>query len=114
MGMQTWSNDILLVDLPQEERPMGDELKTVIAEVRDRGDIDVLIDFSNVDVFNSSNISELLKLHKLLKDCGHRLVFCNVAAATKGLFAVTGLEGIFDMSDDKSLALADLEKVGSD
>ncbi len=52
MGMRKWSNDILLVDLPQEEPSMGDELKTVISKVRDRGDIDVLIDFSNVDVLD--------------------------------------------------------------
>ena len=49
MGIQNWSDDIVLVDLPQEPE-MGDELKTVIATVRDRGDCDVVIDFANVDI----------------------------------------------------------------
>ncbi len=111
MGIQNWSEDILLVDLPQEPE-MGDELKTVIAEFRDRGDCDVVIDFSNVDIVTSSSLSKLLKLRKLLGDCGHRLVFCSVAAATKGIFTVTGLEGVFEMSDDKFLALASLQMVG--
>ena len=111
MGIQNWSEDILLVDLPQEPE-MGDELKTVTEMVRDRGDCEVVIDFSNVDIITSSSISKLLKLRKLLADCGHRLVFCSVAAATKGIFTVTGLDGIFEFADDKFVALAGLQMVG--
>jgi len=50
-----------------------------------------------------------LKLRKLLGDCGHRLVFCNVAIATKGIFIVTGIDGIFEFADDKFVALASLQ-----
>jgi anti-anti-sigma factor len=110
MGIQSWSDDIVLVDLPQEP-DMGDELKTVIDIVRDRGDCEVVVDFSKVDIVTSSSLSKLLKLRKLLGDCGHRLVFCNVAAATKGIFTVTGLEGIFEIADDKFVALASLQVV---
>jgi anti-anti-sigma factor len=108
MGIQNWSEEIVLVDLPQEPQ-MSDELKTVTEIVRDRGDCDVVVDFSTVDIVTSSSISALLKLRKLLSDCGHRLVFCNVAAATKGIFTVTGLDGIFEMVDDKFVALAGLQ-----
>jgi anti-anti-sigma factor len=107
---QDWSEDIILVDLPQEPE-MGDELKTVTQMVRDRGDCEVVIDFSNVDILTSSSISKLLKLRKLLGDCGHRLVFCSVAAATRGIFTVTGLDGIFEFADDKFVALASLQMV---
>jgi anti-anti-sigma factor len=110
MGIQNWSDDILLVDLPQEPG-MGDELKTVTEMVRDRGDCDVVIDFSEVDIVTSSSLSKLLKLRKLLTDCGHRLIFCNVAPATRGIFTVTGLDGIFDLADDKFVALASLQIV---
>ncbi|TFG49448.1 MAG: hypothetical protein E4H40_02985, partial [Candidatus Brocadiia bacterium] len=68
MGIQNWSEDIILVDLPQEPN-MGDELKTVIEMVRDRGDCEVVADFSEVDIITSSSISKLLKLRKLLADC---------------------------------------------
>jgi len=111
MGIQNWSEEILLVDLPQEPE-MGDELKTVITTVRDRGDCDVVIDFSNVDIITSSSLSKLLKLRKMLGDCGHRLMFCSVAAATKGVFTVTGLDGIFEVAADKFVALASLQMVG--
>jgi anti-anti-sigma factor len=110
MGIQNWSENIILVDLPQEPN-MGDELKTITDMVRDRGDCDVVIDFSSVDIVTSSSLSKLLKLRKLLVDCGHRFIFCNVAPATKGIFTVTGLDGIFELADDKFVALASLQIV---
>jgi anti-anti-sigma factor len=110
MGIQDWSEDVILVDLPQEPE-MGDEIKTVTEMVRDRGNCEVVIDFSSVDIITSSSLSKLLKLRKLLGDCGHRLIFCNVAPATKGIFTVTGLDGIFEIADDKFVALASLQMV---
>jgi anti-anti-sigma factor len=111
MGIQNWSEDIILVDLPLEPE-MGEELKTITQVVRDRGDCEVVIDFSRVDIITSSSLSKLLRLKKLVGDCGHRLVFCNVAPATKGIFTVTGLDGIFEIVDDKFIALASLQMVG--
>ncbi len=110
MGLQNWSEDIILVDLPSEPG-LGDELKTVTDISRDRGDCDVVVDFSSVDIVTSSSLSKLLKLRKLLADCGHRLIFCNVAPATRGIFTVTGLDGIFEVADDKFVALASLQIV---
>ncbi len=108
MGIQNWSEDIILVDLPAEPQ-LGDEVGTVTEIVRDRGDCDVVMDFSCVDIVTSSCLSKFLKLRKLLADCGHRLVFCNVAVATKGIFIVTGIDGIFEFADDKFVALASLQ-----
>jgi anti-anti-sigma factor len=111
MGIQNWSEEIVLVDLPAEPE-MGEELKTITQIVRDRGDCEVVVDFSKVDIVTSSSLSKLLRLKKLMSDCGHRLVFCNVAPATKGIFTVTGLDGIFEIVDDKFVALASLQMVG--
>ncbi|MHC4084177.1 MAG: STAS domain-containing protein [Planctomycetota bacterium] len=113
MGIQNWSETIVLVDLPQEPE-MGDELKAVTEIIRDRGDCDLVIDFSSVDIVTSSSLSKLLKLRKLVGDCGHRLVFCSVAPATKGIFTVTGLDGVFELADDKFVALASLQMVSSE
>jgi len=108
MGIQDWAEDVVLVDLPQEPQ-MGDELKTVTEMVRDRGDCDVVIDFSSVDIVTSSSLSKLLRLRKLMTDCEHQLLFCNVAPATRGIFTVTGLDGVFEIVDDKFIALASLQ-----
>ena len=110
MGIQDWSENIVLVDLPQEPQ-ICEELKAVTGIARDRGDCDVVIDFSSVDIVTSSSLSALLRLHKLLTDCGHRLVFCNVAVATKSIFTVTGIDELFEFVDDKFTALAGLQLV---
>ena len=110
MGIQNWSENIVLVDLPQEPQ-ICEELKAVLEVVRGRGDCDIVIDFSSVDIVTSSSLSALLRLHKLLTDCGHRLVFCNVAIATKSIFTVTGIDELFEFVDDKFIALAGLQLV---
>ena len=110
MGIQNWSENIILVDLPAEPL-MGDELKTITDIIKDRDDCDVVVDFSAVDIITSSSLSKFLKLRKMLMDANHELVFCNVAPATKGIFSVTGLEGIFKIADDKFVALAGLQFV---
>ena len=110
MGIQNWTENIILADLPAEPL-MGDELKTITDITRDRDDCDVVVDFSVVDIITSSSLSKFLKLRKMLMDANHELVFCNVAPATKGIFSVTGLEGIFKIADDKFVALAGLQLV---
>jgi anti-anti-sigma factor len=113
MGFQNWSDDIILVDLPREPR-MRSELKTLVEIVRDRGDCDVVMDFLNVDIMTSTSISGLLRLRKLLADCGHRLIFCNVPPATRGVFSVVGLDEVFEFADDKFAALASIQPESDD
>jgi len=74
---------------------MGEELRTVIEIVRDRGDCDVVIDFADVDIVTSSSIAKILKLRKAVRDCKKRLVLCGVKNATRGIFMVTGLDNVF-------------------
>ncbi len=105
MGIQDWSENSILVDLPGEPE-MGNELITVTEMVRDRGDCDVVIDFSGVDIVTSSSLSKLLNLRKMLSDSGHKLVLCSIASATKGIFMITGLDGNFEFANDKSEVLA--------
>jgi len=110
MGFQNWSDDVILVDLPREPR-MRSELKTLVEIVRDRGDCDVVMDFASVDIMTSTSISGLLRLRKLLADCAHRLIFCNVPAATRGVFGVVGLDEVFEFAEDKFAALANLQSL---
>ena len=110
MGIQNWSENVVLIDLPAEPQ-IAEELRAVIEIVRDRGDCDVVVDFSSVDIITSSSISALLKLRKLLTDCGRQLIFCGVAPATKNVFKITGIDEIFEFTEDKFIALASLQMV---
>jgi len=112
MGIQKWSENIMVVDLPQEPQ-MVDELKSVISIVRDTSDCDVVVDFSVVDIITSSSLSALLRLHKLLTDSGHKLVLCCVPKATKNVFTITGIDELFSFTDDKFTALASLQMVSN-
>ncbi len=58
---------------------MGDELKTIADIIKDRGDCDVVVDFSAIDIITSSSLSKLLKLRKMLMDWDHQIIFCGVA-----------------------------------
>jgi len=109
MVIQDWPEDVILVDLPREPE-MANELITVSEKVCDRGDCDVVIDFSDVDIITSSSLSKLLKLRKKLSDNGHKLVFCSVSLVTKRIFLVTGLEKISNFADDKFMALKSLQE----
>ena len=108
MGLQNWSEKIVLVDLSREPR-LRSELKTVLDVVRDRGDRDVMMDFSNVDIMTSASISAFLRLRKLLADCGRRLVFFNVTPTTRNLFGVVGLDEVFEFFAGQSDAAASLQ-----
>ena len=64
MGIQNWSDEIILVDLQQEPQ-MGEELNTVVGMVRDRGNCDVVIDFSSIDIVTSSSLSKSRSILKV-------------------------------------------------
>jgi anti-anti-sigma factor len=107
MAIQDLAENAILVDAPAEPS-LNEELKNATDIVRERGDCDVVIDFSHVDIVTSSSLSKLLKLRKVLLDCNHRLMLCNVAPSTKGIFSITALDGVFEMVKDQFAALTAL------
>jgi len=111
MGIQNWSETIILVNLAAEPQ-MGEELQTVVDMVR-RRTRDIVVDFSEVDIITSSSIAKLLKLRKTLADSDHRLVLSGVKAKTRNVFTVTGLDVVFEFVEDQFLALAGLQMAGA-
>jgi anti-anti-sigma regulatory factor len=110
MGIQSPSEHVVVVELHPEPE-MREEIKAVTEIVCEGADCDVVMDFSCVGIMATPSISGLLQLRQCLGECGRRLVLCNLAASTKGVFAATGLDAIFEFADDKSAALAAVEHV---
>ena len=108
MSIHRWSEDVILVDLPRELEKHN-ELQTVIGMVRDRGDCDVVIDFSHVDVVGGACLAGLLEVRRLLNDGGHKLTLCSVAPAIRGVFTITRLDDRFEFAEDRFDALASLQ-----
>jgi len=109
MGIKNLSKDVLLVELPSKGPKIAHELKAVNEAVSKKGNHDVIIDFSRVEIINSLNISNLLILHNLLQNSGHRLILCDVATVTKCIFVVAGLNEIFEFVDDQPAALVTVQ-----
>jgi len=108
MGIRNLSEDVILVTLPKEPQT-GKELRAINETVSSEGLWDVIIDFSMVEIITSSNISNLLILHRSLENAGRRLILCSVALPTKCIFKVAGLDGLFEFADDKFAALATMK-----
>jgi anti-anti-sigma regulatory factor len=112
MGIKNISNDVLLVELPSKSPKIANQLKALNEAVSKKGDCDVIIDFSRVEIINSANISNLLILHNMQEGSGRQLILCNVATVTKCIFVVAGLNTIFNFADNKSKAMATVEQGG--
>jgi len=100
MGIQTFSEDILLITLPEQPQH-GDEIDIVNKLLSDSVDFDVMVDFSKVEMLTSESICGLMILSKLLQGGGRKLVFYNLPPAIKQIFKRTGLITVFDLVDDK-------------
>ncbi|MHC4855158.1 MAG: STAS domain-containing protein [Planctomycetota bacterium] len=110
MGIQNWSENVILVNIAKEP-DMGEELQTVIDVITENRAQSVVVDFSDADIITSSSIAKLLKLRKVLHDNDQTLVFCSVHPKTRSIFNVTGLDSVFDFMDDQFIALASLQLV---
>ena len=113
MGIKKLSKDVLIAKLPSKSPKITYELKAVNETIGKKGSCNVIIDCSRVEIINSSNISNLLILHNLLQNFGHRLILCNVATMTKCIFVVAGLNEVFEFTDDEHAALEAIQCVNS-
>jgi anti-anti-sigma regulatory factor len=100
MGIQTYSEDILLIILPEQPQH-GDEIDIVNKLFSDSVEFDVMVDFSKVEMLTSGSICGLMILSKLLQGAGRKLVFYNLPPAIRQIFERTGLITVFDLADDE-------------
>ncbi len=108
MSIEHWSDNIVLVNLAKEPQ-LGEELQMTTTVVADKKDCDVVVDFSEVDIFTSSSIAKMLKLRKVIRDAGRNLLLSSVSSRTKELFVITGIDSVFEFVEDKTVALASLQ-----
>lgn len=110
MTIQNWSDDIILVELADE--PAFTEDLNALMDAVAESPSDAVLNFQAVDFLNSSNIAKLLKLRKILVNLDKRLVLCGINTQVWGVFLVTGLDKIFEYTDDTATALATLQLGG--
>ena len=112
MAIQNLSENVLLVTLPKEPQ-RSNELENINEIAGNRGDCDVVIDFSRVEILTSTSLCNLMILNKLLSGLGNKLILCNVPLPIKCIFTVTALDSFFKFVDDKFAALQYMQNVNS-
>jgi anti-anti-sigma regulatory factor len=99
MSIQRWSQDVILVDLPEDLTTHG-ELKTVTAMLRAGCVSDVVLDFSRVQVVGGAWLTQLQKIQRLVHEGGHKLILCGVAPGMRGVFSIAHIEDLFEFAED--------------
>jgi anti-anti-sigma factor len=107
MPIEKWSDNINVLHLADDPQFTEDVL-TLETQVSSKP-TDAVLDFSAVHFMNSSNIARLLKLRKHMITRDRRLVVCGVSTQVWGTFLVTGLDKVFEFSDNVTTALASLQ-----
>ena len=107
MTIQEWSDDIVVAELADDPQ-FTDEL-TSVTELVESKPRHVALNFGVVGFINSSNIAKLLRLRKAVNVQHRKLILCEVNAQVWGVFQVTGLDKIFDFTNDIATALASLQ-----
>lgn len=110
MAFQNWSDDIIMGELAEEPN-FSEDLTALLGDIEDNPR-NVVLNFGAVDFLNSSNIAKLLKLRKTLIAADRRLVLCALNTQVWGVFLITGLDKIFEYTDDTATALATLQLGG--
>ena len=109
MSVQHWSENILLVDL-QDDPAFSDDLVAVGEQVAANPNLDVVLNCAHITYLNSSNIAKLLKLRKTVCISNRRkLKICGVNTHVWGVFLVTGLEKVFEFTDDVAMGLTSVQ-----
>jgi anti-anti-sigma factor len=108
MGVENWSENVVLVSLPGEPQTV-DELADVAEWISDRADCDVVVDCSQIDRMGRSSCRLLLELNGALTSRGHQLVLCGSRPALRKTFTSPAFAHVLRFADDRFTALARLE-----
>ncbi len=107
MTIQEWSDDIVVAELADDPE-FTDEM-AALADLLAGKPVNVVLNLGPVSFLNSSNISRLLRLRKQMLTNGRRLILCAANNQVGGVFVVTGLDKIFEFTQDVATALAKVQ-----
>jgi anti-anti-sigma factor len=107
MPIENWSDDVVVARLADDPQ-FTDDMVTLEPMVQKKKP-SVVLDLAGVHYVNSSNIARLLRLRKQIVINDRRLLLCSVTPQVWGAMLVTGLDKVFDFTDDLPTALATLQ-----
>ena len=110
MPLQEWSESTLIAEM-NDEPMFSEDFEALMVRLDGAGGgmPDVIVNLLGVTRLNSSNLSQLLRLRKKLLSHDRRLRICSVGNSIWSVFIITGLEQIFDFTDDVATSLTSLQ-----
>jgi anti-anti-sigma factor len=108
MPVEKWSDNVAVAHLADDPQ-FTEDLQSIEDLSAPRGRRNVVLDFAAVHFVNSSNLARLLKLRKNMLAENRRLMLCSISTQVWGTFLVTGLDKVFEFSDNVPTALATLQ-----
>ncbi len=114
MPLNEWSESILVLEL-NDEPVFSEDMDTIMRRLSGKiGKLpDVVVNFQGVTRLNSSNLAQLLRLRKHLLTHGSHLSLCTISDSVWSIFITTGLDKMFQFTEDISTSLASLQ-IGDD
>ena len=106
MPIEKWSDSVAIVHLGDDPQ-FSEDLDSACH--LEQPYVSRILDFSVVHFVNSSNIAALLRLRRRIHDENGSLILCNVLSQVWATFLVTGLDKIFDISENVTTALATIQ-----
>lgn len=107
MPIEKWSDEVTVIHLADDPQ-FTDDLETLDQQLAQRP-MDVVLDFAAVHFINSSNIAKLLRIRKQMSAAERRLMLCSISTQVWGAFLVTGLDKVFEFTDNVPTALATIQ-----
>jgi len=107
MPIEKWSEQVSVVHLADDPQ-FTDDLQGLEDQLQ-QAPSSAVLDFAAVHFINSSNIAKLLKIRKIMISQDRRLILCGITTQVWGAFLVTGLDKVFEFSDNVPTALATLQ-----
>ena len=107
MTIQNWSDNIIVAELSDDPQ-FTEEMVSLIEMVKQHC-AHVAINLSSVSHLNSSNLSALLRLRKQILAGKCRIILCSIDSRVRNIFDITGLDKVFEFTDDPSTALTSIQ-----
>ena len=107
MTIQNWSDDMIVAELTDD--PQFTDEMTELTDMLKSKCADVVINLASVGHLNSSNLSSLLRLRKLVLAGECRLILCSVNDRVRSVFGITGLDKVFEFTNDPATALTSIQ-----
>lgn len=100
MEIKKLPGNVILTKLSSDDPKISEDLRKLNEYISLKEDCDVVVDFSQVEIINSSNISNLLILRGFLDKHGRKLFLYNVKTITRSIFVIAGLTETFNFIDE--------------